>query len=120
MSDYVEFDELGIVEIRCMNCKKKVAGRTYTEIDSRVEVGKKEKVLVIKRLSNWKQKKVDLTDGTYAEPIICVDCENIPLDLDEIESQMKKGWEKELRFGKKSEEEITKHKNKVKELKIKR
>jgi hypothetical protein len=120
MTDYIEYDDYGIVEIRCMSCKIAVAGRTYIELPSRTEAGKKEKVLTMKRYSNWKQIKVDLSGGTFAEPICCVDCVKGDIDLAEIESQMKKGWKKELIFAGRDKTDLEKHDKKVKTIKIKR
>ncbi|MEE9354205.1 MAG: hypothetical protein V3U75_01310 [Methylococcaceae bacterium] len=119
MSDYIEYDEYGIREVKCMNCGEVVAGRTYMELPSRVEVGKTVNVLTMKRHSNWRQIKVDLSDGTFAEPIVCASCEHKDIDMENIEGQMKLGWEKELRFAGKSESEISKHKQHIKKLKVK-
>lgn len=117
--DYIDIDDFGIKEIRCMNCGVTVTDRTYLKMPSKTEPGKFENVLVMKRHSTWAQIKVDLDDGTYAEPIVCKECSVIDVDLDEIDRQMKVGWEKELRHSGRERGEIEKHKDRVNKIKIK-
>jgi hypothetical protein len=119
MSDYIEYDDFGIVEVRCMSCKIVVAGRTYIEMPDRLNPGKKVNVIAMKRHSNWSQIKVDLSDDTYADPICCKDCLKGDIDLKEIEKQMKTGWRKELVFAGHDKARIVIHDKRVAKLKIK-
>lgn len=93
MIDYIEYDEIGMKEVRCMNCKTPVAGRTYIELPDREHIGKKVKVLTLKKYANYRQVKFNLSDGSYMEPIVCVACEKIDMDETAIMAQVNKGWE---------------------------
>ena len=75
MNDYIEIDEFGIREVRCMLCNTTVKARTYIDMPSKTEEGKTVPVIALKEWSNYRTVKVDLADGTYATPIICQDCE---------------------------------------------
>jgi len=118
---YITFDEFGITEIRCMCCDTPVASRTYMELFSRIDPSKKEKVMAMSRFSNWRQIKVNLSDGTYCNPIVCSDCEKDEEEYDwsQLSDQMKKGWESEMKFAGYSKETIKEHKVRVKKLSIK-
>jgi len=87
--DYVEFDKLGIKEVRCMKCNTPVAVRDHTGIGD-------ENVLAMRKLSNWRQVRIELNNGSYAEPIFCVQCAS-NIDEKKTISQIKKGWQIELK-----------------------
>ena len=91
--DYIEYDDIGMKEIRCMNCKTPVAGRTYIELPDREHEGDTVKVMTLKKYANWRQVKFDLSDGTYMEPIVCSTCEKKDMDKDSIMGQVTRGWE---------------------------
>lgn len=109
--NYVEYDELGLVTVRCMKCNTPVAVRTYKDIG-------KEKVMTMRRLSNWRQTRIEMDNGTYANPIICQDCEKTALDHEGLLRQVKSGWEIELRGTGKPESEIQDHVKKWEKVKI--
>lgn len=80
---YIEFDELGPPFVKCMACSQVVAERTYREINIRSAPARTEKVLTVQRLGNWAQLRVALSDGSYFEPIMCIQCRNnIVIDRD--------------------------------------
>lgn len=121
MKDYIDIDEFGIKEIRCMNCGATVAARGYVDMPSNEEEGKTEKVMAFQRWSNWAQVKVDLEDGSYANPIVCADCVNREVDLNKVSAQMAVGEEKSMKFQGKDPKEIKwKMENYRKAKKIKR
>lgn len=116
--DYVKYDNLGLKEVTCMKCNTIIARRTYIEIDSKTEINKKEKVLTLKKLSNWKQVKVKLSDGSFAEPMFCLDCSKQGIDCEKTTIQIKKGWEIEMKALNRNKKDIEKFKKIVCDLKI--
>ncbi len=118
--DYVEFDEFGLKELRCMNCKIPIAGRTYITLPSRSEPGKTENVLAMSRYANHKQVGVNLSDGTYAELPVCSECALKPaLDVLELSNQLLAGWELELFAAGKSRSDVAEMKWAKRRLKVK-
>jgi hypothetical protein len=117
--DYIDFDGFGAKYVKCMcGCGTVVASRSYIEVKNREEIGKKTKVLSIKKLSNFKQTKIYLSDGSYAEPIICKQCyDNNNYNYKELDRQMKLGWEKEICWCS-GDHKIKDHRKKIKDIKI--
>ena len=118
MTDYIEFDEIGIKEVRCMNCKTPVASRTYIELSDRENIGKTVKVLTLKRYANWRQVKFNLNDGSYMEPIVCAKCERADIDENAIMAQVNKGWELSMKDKGMPPDKIRKLLNKKADLRI--
>lgn len=116
---YIDYDEYGEVEVRCMNCNTPIAGRTYIEIPSRTEIGKTVNVLAMKTFGNARKVKVELSDGTFAFIKVCEGCENKKFDMDKMSDLFHDAWEKEARAAHKTEGDIQKLKTKVKKLKVK-
>lgn len=116
--DYIEFDEFGLKELRCMNCKHQIAGRTYIELPSRTDPSKKVNVLAMTRFSNHAQVRVDLSDGTYADIPVCSMCTSSVLDLDGISKQLLIGWEKEMFFANKSRFDVAQMKKRCRRLRV--
>lgn len=80
--DYVEFDEFGIVRIRCMCCGEPIVERTYTEMQSFQDPNKKEKVMAWRRLSNHAELSVRLSDGSLTGLPHCTSCATeAPIDM---------------------------------------
>ena len=98
---YIEYDEFGLKEIRCMVCEEIVARRTYVEVPHKTDGSKTEKVMTVQRLSNWRQpRKIKIeTDGlkSFIEPIVCIGCEKIEWDEDKIMEQYNNGFEAEVK-----------------------
>ncbi len=110
--DYVVFDDFGIKEIHCMKCHTMVAMRDFTEVMG-------QKVLGLRQLSNWKQVRIELNNGTYAEPIFCIECVH-NINPEKALEQIKRGWIIELRDQKKATvEEIKGHSKRHEILTIK-
>jgi hypothetical protein len=90
--NYITSDELGIIEIRCMNCGMPVAVRSHVSIRVNSTVPREEKVLVVKRLESWRQKRLNLEGGAYSDVIVCADCVNLDLDPEKMEKAILDGW----------------------------
>ena len=121
MADYIDFDEFGITEIRCMQCYKPIATReeVYKQHPSNNRI--QTVSYKLRRWSTFRQTRIELSDNTYAEPFVCEDCLNIAvLDEDKFVDEIKKGWKKELIHAKRSAKEIEKHEKRVKDLKPKK
>lgn len=110
--DYLEYDDFGILKVKCMRCNTPVATRALAKVEGR-------EVMAMRRLPNWRQVRIELNNGTYAEPIVCVDCAPY-LDDEKALEQIKKGWVSELRGSGKSEASIKIHSDRVKSLAIKK
>lgn len=93
-TDHLVYDELGLKEIRCMCCGTLIAARTYTEIDSKTEIGKKVNVMIIvpRPLPNLQIVEVERHDKTKSFAKFCKDCAKGNLDLVEIGKQIEKTW----------------------------
>lgn len=120
MLSYVKFDDFGLLSVACMKCGAIVAKRTYVEIPNKTNPNQMEKVLAMQRLGNWRQTKVDLSDGSYADMIVCACCVDgiCDKDLVNLEEQMKLGWLEEMVAGGFPKDKIDKHKERVKNLKL--
>ena len=105
---YVTYDELGVVEIRCMNCGLPVAMRSYVTLKVAGVPPRTEKLLTVKRLDSWRQKRLDLEGGAYSEVIVCPDCLDLDLDPEKMERAIRDGWIYTWQHEKKSNEEIAK------------
>lgn len=117
--DYIEFDELGIKEIRCMQCKQIVAQRRDRVVPHPTIPGREILSTVLIKWSNWRQIRVDLSDSSYAEPIVCADCvARDEFSDDELIKQMKIGWSKEFDHNKRSNVSKAIHAAKVEDLEI--
>ncbi|MFA7120531.1 MAG: hypothetical protein WC277_03580 [Bacilli bacterium] len=78
---YVEYDEFGIVCVRCMQCGIPVAERTVKEVRIPSIPPKTENVLVVKRLSSWRQRRTEVEGGGYVDLILCSDCHAEPVSM---------------------------------------
>jgi hypothetical protein len=104
--NYITLDELGIIEVRCMNCGMPVAVRSYMTLKIAGVPPREEKVLTVKRLSSWRQKRLNLEGGAYSEVIVCSDCVDLDLDPDKMERAIRDGWIYTWQHEGKSNEEI--------------
>jgi len=111
---YVDYDECGVVEIRCMNCGTPVAKRTYKTLVIKSIPPREEKVLAVRWLSNRRKKKYILEDGSYMEAIVCSDCVDMDIDPKKIEKSVEDGWVKTWEHENKEQKEIEKLKKKSK------
>src|SRR3990167_9318840 len=96
--DFAEYDEFGLVRIRCMSCATPIAERSYVEVRSKLDSAKMVNVLAMKRLSNWRDVSVDLSDGSYTNIKMCKECEHTDIAKagKKIMAQIRRGWDKEM------------------------
>lgn len=109
--DSVEFENGTISRVRCTRCGETVA--ILDEVESKKFPGKV--MSVLKRLGNWRQKRLELSDGSYMEPIFCADCIGLEIDEGKVLEQVKRSWKKEWAVAGKDEKAIE---NKLKDLRI--
>ena len=98
---YIDYDEFGIVAVRCMKCGETVAIRSYRPMTSNEDPTKEIQVMTVQRLSNWRQGRrieVYTAEGKeekyrgYIEPILCKACVSLPLDEKDILEKAKRSW----------------------------
>lgn len=115
--DYVKYDYLGMLELRCMVCGTTVGARTYESMPDRADPTKTVNVIAFKQLSNHRQVPVVLEneDGleSLIEPIVCVNCEHVELDIDKLLPQIEEGWKIQMRSAGRAEDTIKETVDKV-------
>lgn len=105
--DYVVFDDIGVRTMLCMCCgKNEIAGTTYDEVLSRTVPGTYEKVRAYKYHSNIRYREVVLSDGSFADIMVCRDCLSTPMDLEKITRQIKDAAMQEMIVTGKSEQTV--------------
>jgi hypothetical protein len=124
MTDYVEYDEYGLKEVRCMKCLDTVvAQRSYIELPNKKYGEDPVNVLTMKKNSNWQQpSKVEVEiDGvsSFVEPIVCSACVNEDLETEDVMDQIVNGWGIELKHVKKWKDKDINDYKKKKKIKIK-
>lgn len=116
--DYLEFDSYGLITIGCMRCNEPIAKRTYIEMPDRTNPKAKVNVVTMQKMGNWQQVKILLSDGSYADPMFCIDCSKHPIDGVGLMKQINGGWKKHMKVVRKSQEDIDKFIEKKKNLKV--
>jgi hypothetical protein len=110
---YIDYDNSGLKEVRCMVCDTPVGGRVYVDIPDT-----NEKAVSFSRYNNWAQpRKIPVINGeikSYVEPIVCSECAKKEWDEDAIISKIEDGLEREMKHAKKSQKEIDDYKVKHK------
>jgi len=110
--EHVEFDDYGIVAIKCMCCGEPVVVRSYIEVPHRSLPDKVVQVMALKKLPNQCEIKVQLSDGSVSFLPHCTNCRDTnTLDTTGATTLMHRGWEMEL-------EHSGKDRNAIKELMI--
>lgn len=114
MKSYIDYNEYGIKEIRCMNCDTPVAtqGEVYIPFTSRTTIG-------TYHLSNYTQIRLDVKiDGrkTFINPIICKSCASKDVDEEKIITQVIAGWNDEMTYQGKNEREKDKYLEKMSKI----
>lgn len=106
--DYLEYDEYGLKEVRCMKCDvpiKKRGIRQHTLKDGRTI-----NVYYVKTLSNFTPVPYELSNGSFTHILMCKDCARTHVDIPEerlgMASQLRKGWVLEARGARRSQKEI--------------
>ena len=112
--DHWDCDELGGSAVYCMRCHKLVKKRV--EVPSKIDPSRS--VLAMLTLANYREREVELSDGSLLYLILCKDCENEPVDAAKAVSVTIRGWEKELRAAGRPDVAIERMKRDRKNLKI--
>lgn len=102
MSSYIDYDELGIKEIRCMNCNHNVIQtRVIAEIKGRT-------ALTMRRNSSFRTKDINiLTKGkpSFLTAMLCAECVNI-FDTQTVVNNAMDGMREAKRYEGRSDEDI--------------
>lgn len=117
---YIDYDDMGVIEIRCMNCGIPVAVRSYVNMEIKSVPPRVEKVMVVKRLSSWRRKRFELEGNSYLDAIVCNECVDKDIKPEVIEEKVVQGWEDAWKNEKHSVDEIKKMKSKISKIKIKK
>lgn len=113
MKSYVKYDDLGAIEICCMNCGVPIVVRTYTTIEVKGIPPKEVNVLAMRQLSSFRKRRFEILDNSYIEAMLCNDCVDLPLSPDKIEEAVKEGWIETWKHEHKSKREIKKLEKKL-------
>ena len=103
---YVEYDDLGVVKIRCMNCGIPVAMRTYKKVALKGVPPKEINVMTVQPLDSFRKKKYNIGTHGYVEVMLCSECVNLSPDPEKMEKAIADGWKDTWRYEKKTKEEI--------------
>ncbi len=118
--DYLEYDEYGLKEVRCMRCNIPIKKRDT--IPHKLPSGEIIGVLAIKTLSHFVPVPYELSDGSFANILMCKDCakEHVGTDIERIgmQEQFRSGFALEAAGKKRSKEEIDHIKEKYKNMKV--
>jgi len=117
---YIDFDEMGVLEIRCMNCGTPLAVRSYKTIQVKSIPPREEKVLCMRKLGTYRRKRFDLENGSYIEAFVCHECQNKNIAPEKIEETLQKAFEAQWKHENKNEAEIKKLKKQLKGIKVKK
>lgn len=90
--DHVVYDDVGMLSVHCMICNAIV--RKRTEIPSKVIPNRS--VFVMMTLNTYRERELELSDGSLMYAMVCVGCENVPIDSPKLMDVVTRGWEKEL------------------------
>lgn len=118
--DYLEYDDFGLVEVRCMKCNvpiKKRVIRLHT-----LEDGRTINVYAVKTLGNFNPVPYELNDGSFTHILMDKDCARKHVDTlaerQGMASQLRKGWVLEAEGAKRSRKEIDAIEDRVKGITV--
>ena len=113
---YIKYDSIGIKAIFCMNCGTPIVERSYVNLLVNSIPPRKEKIMVLKKLSSFRQKKFDVKGGAYIEAMVCSDCVDLDINPDRIERSIEEGWETVWEQEHKDKKEVKRLKEKLPKL----
>ena len=112
MIDYIDYDEQGISEIRCMICNTPV--RVRREVLGKIK---------LRTLSHFRQVPLALEENgkphSVMDIIACATCSDKNFDYDEVISTTKLGWNKEMKHTKTPKKERDAYFKRYKDIKAK-
>jgi hypothetical protein len=109
MSKYIDYDNCGVVVIRCMNCRKILARRVGVDVPSRGDHSRSVVAMSLSWDSSRRRRKIYINNNAQAELIVCSECDNDKLDLIKMKQTIIDGWVGELEhhgFGKDKIKEV--------------
>ncbi len=121
--EYIEYDEYGLKEVRCMRCGVPIKRREVVERE--IRKGKWTRIVnvfAIKTLSNFVPVPYTLSDGSYTNILMDKDCAkkhiNSPEEMVGMENQFKKGHELEAIGTGRSQKEVNHIKKMFEKIKV--
>ena len=117
MSNYINYDELGVKSIHCMSCGLPIVVRCNVSVEIASIPPQTEKVMVMRKLASFRQKKLDLENGAYMELMLCDKCVELDLDMDKMDEAVADGWDITLRAEGKTKKEIKRFKKAIPKIK---
>lgn len=90
--DHVEYDDLGMKSVHCFSCNQII--RKRVEVPSRQDP--RRSILTMMTLNTYRERELELSDGSLMYAMFCVNCVNDPIDSPKLMAVVVRGWEKEL------------------------
>lgn len=112
--DHVTYDEQGLLYVHCMACNNIV--RQRAEVPSKMDP--KRMLMIMMTLNTYREREVELSDGSLAYLIYCSDCINLPVEPTKAMDMAKRGWEIELQKAGRPQVAIDRMKRDKKDLAI--
>lgn len=110
-TDYIEWDDVGMLCVKCMACGAPIVERSYTVVPKRGNPQEKVSVMTLRRRSIHSEKKVELSDGSVTRLPHCTSCVKVIMTLeDKVKAQRLRidAMKDEMVWFGRSEEEISK------------
>ena len=103
---YVTYDDLGVVEIRCMNCGTPIVARSYKKVITKSIPPKKVRVLTMQQLGCFRKRRFHVEPFAYVEVMLCDKCVDLVISPDKMEKAIEDGWLTTWKYQKQSKGEI--------------
>ena len=116
MMSYVDYDNIGVLKIKCMNCGQVIAERSYINLMVNAIPPRNEKVLVLKKLTSFRRKRFNTEGGSYIEAMVCSNCVDLKMNPTKMEKSIRDGWITTWQAEGKTQEEIAKLKKDLPKL----
>ena len=117
MSNYIKYDKLGVKSIHCMNCGLPIVIRCHVTVEIATIPARTEKVMMMRKLASFRQKKVSLDNGAYMELMVCDECVELDLDSGKMDKAVEDGWDITLKAEGKTKKEIKEFKKAIPKIK---
>lgn len=101
--DYVDFDENGPKEVRCMKCGTQIAKRLFGKMRQNASFRQVRIAFKIRKPGDAEY------HGSYFDAMVCGDCAKGELDNQELLQCVRAGWEKEQTYLEWTEEQKAKY-----------
>lgn len=118
--DYLEYDEYGLVEVRCMKCNIPIKKRDV--VRHTLRDGRTVNVYAIKTLSNFVAVPYELNNGSFTNILMDKGCARKHTDVlaerQGMADQLRKGWVLEAKGTKRSQKEIKDLEKRIEEIEV--